>query len=276
MRNRWLLGLVVFVGFAPFSVLQSDVVTLKTGERISGKVRGKTADTVIVEYERGKFRNLPQSEVEKIESGPFEFGSPGGGKSHDEEKSAKTKQKEEPAEERGKSDSDSSKKDADKNKPSPALPKSALPLADGVTTEQNTRAQEELRKKGLYFYLGELDLPKVCDWNRGIKGRIRVWQGRKYIQPEAALGITLWMPHRTQGSFTYFSNIQSQGEWLDFPGHELTFPFNASSTPAPAGPCKLRLMVYGTRPVRRMGKIHHDPVPSIIISNTVDASVRFE
>ena len=58
--------------------LYSDVIVLKNGETVEGKVKAKTGTKIVLEYARGKFKSIPLSEIDKIEEKPFEPPPSGG------------------------------------------------------------------------------------------------------------------------------------------------------------------------------------------------------
>jgi len=58
------------------SPLWADAVRLADGTVLRGKVKAKTADKLVFEYEKGRFRTIPRSEIERIEKDGFEFPSP--------------------------------------------------------------------------------------------------------------------------------------------------------------------------------------------------------
>ena len=55
------------------SIAWADRVYLKDGTVLEGKVKAKTAEKVVFEYERGKYKSLSSSEVERIVRDEFSF-----------------------------------------------------------------------------------------------------------------------------------------------------------------------------------------------------------
>jgi hypothetical protein len=283
MVRQRVVSVIFAASLLVFSALYADVIILKNGQKIEGKIRGETAENVVIEYEAGQLKKVQQFEIQSIERKPFEFAGKANEKDPKTERSPQAEEKGgiSAGAKRKKSTTADDRKTPDAGKSSQSTQKpsttatpaqSSLPLADGVTPEEDAKAQEAIKKKNLYFYLGTVECPSVCPWSTGISGRVRVWKGRKYSQPEAALACAVWVPGTIETTFTYFSQIKEQGEWMSFGNSPNAF----GGKPRPTMPCPVKVLIYGTTPVRRMGKIHNDPVMSKVISNTIDLTVRFQ
>src|SRR3989338_3720578 len=70
MHRRLFSGLIALFVFALAPSLLADTVTLKSGERLEGKVVMESSTSVWFQNETGKFNEYPVTDVEKIEKSP--------------------------------------------------------------------------------------------------------------------------------------------------------------------------------------------------------------